>query len=255
MEPTATTDGIRSPRLAELIADELRKRILSGDHADGTLMTTYDDISAEFQVSLPSTREALRMLEAEGLVSVRRGKRGGVVVQLPRPENVAYGIGLVLESKGTDVSDLAMALRLLEPVCAAACAARPDRDTAVVPHLRRLLDLSIEVIDDAGEFARHARAFHEQVVHRCGNESTRLIVGALESLWGAQVRGADQLGTFPDRHHRERSVDDHARLINCIADGDPTAAEIAAREHLSRPERPVVLQHPTPVRARRLRPK
>jgi len=251
-------ERLHQPRLAELVADALRRRILSGAHPDGELLTRYEAITEEFQVSLPSAREALRMLEAEGLLTMRRGKSGGAVVQAPRSENVAYGIGLFLEYKRTDVSELALALRMLEPVCASACAERPDRHTTVVPRLRAVLRESESVIDDASHFAHLARDFHERIVEGCPNEVTRLIVGALESLWSAQVRSApsdgQELGTFPDRETRECSLQDHARLLRRIEDGDVAGAAQVAREHFSRPERPVLLQHRMAVRAEPLRP-
>src|SRR5580698_6746793 len=90
--PERPIEPLRPPRLAEMVAEALRRRILSGAYPDGELLTRYEAITEEFQVSLPSAREALRMLEAEGLLTIRRGKRGGAIVRLPRPENVAYGM-------------------------------------------------------------------------------------------------------------------------------------------------------------------
>ena len=64
------------PRLAELIASELREQILNGVHTNG-LLPKQDDLVAMFGVSAPPLREALRILEGEGLITVRRGKVGG----------------------------------------------------------------------------------------------------------------------------------------------------------------------------------
>ena len=252
---------LKAPRVAELVADAMRQKILSGAYPDGGLLARYEDLTAEFEVSLPSVREAIRMLEAEGLVTTRRGKGGGAVVALPKPDNVAYGIGLVLESWGTDAGDLAAALGMLEPVCAGACAGRSDRKRTVVPALRRLHAEAAGCISDAVAFAGLARAFHEQIVRWCPNDVTRLVVGAVESLWGAQVRAAPsdaatngEAGAFPSRRAREQSLADHAGLLGCIDAGDVAGAEAAARDHFRRPERPVLLQRPTGVRAAPLRP-
>ena len=75
-EPTV---GFR--RLAEQVADELRRRILGGELADGSVLPKEDELLLEFPVSKPSLREAMRILEAEGLLRVRRGKLGGAVVR------------------------------------------------------------------------------------------------------------------------------------------------------------------------------
>ena len=55
--------------------------------------------SSSSRSSKPSLREAMRILEAEGLLRVRRGKLGGAVVRRPNAANVAYTVGLVLGSR------------------------------------------------------------------------------------------------------------------------------------------------------------
>ena len=91
----------------------------------------------EFPVSKPSLREAMRILEAEGLLRVRRGKLGGAVVRRPNAANVAYTVGLVLGSQEVGLSDVGNALLQVEPACAGLCAQRADRGRAVVPQLRQ----------------------------------------------------------------------------------------------------------------------
>jgi DNA-binding FadR family transcriptional regulator len=78
-------------------------------------------------VSRPSLREALRILESEGLITVRRGNLGGAVVHAPRVGNAAYSVGLVLQSKRVPMTDLRDAIKSIEPVGAGLCAAREDR--------------------------------------------------------------------------------------------------------------------------------
>src|SRR6185437_7074718 len=56
------------PRVAQMVADVLRTRIVDGELPDGSLLPKQDDLIDEFQVSRPSFREALRILESEGLI-------------------------------------------------------------------------------------------------------------------------------------------------------------------------------------------
>ena len=122
-EPT-----VQFRRLAEQVADQLRRRILLGELADGSILPKEDELLREFPVSKPSLREAMRILEAEGLLRVRRGKLGGAVVRRPNAANVAYTIGLVLGSQEVSLSDVGGALMQMEPACAALCAERADRE-------------------------------------------------------------------------------------------------------------------------------
>lgn len=194
---------LRQPRIADLIASRLRSRIVNGEIADGKLLPKQDELLEEFEVSRPSLREALRILETEGLITVRRGNMGGAVVHAPKPEAAAFMMGLVLQAGQVPLSDLAEALGRLEPACAAACADRPDRARTAVPVLRAAIDDAAENIDNAMAFTQLAHRFHDELVGQCGNETLRLTVGTLVTLWSTQesawAEGAEARHVFPDR--------------------------------------------------------
>ncbi len=247
----------RQPRLADLVAGELRERILTHELPDGASIPKQEDLLEEFGVSAPPVREALRILETEGLVRVRRGNAGGATVQAPRPEKVAYMIGLVLQARGVSVEDVAAAMSRLEPVCAALAARRADRKTRVVAPLRRVLVSSRAALDDPDEYVRQARRFHETLVANCGNDTMILLVGALESLWSAHVdtlaRGPAQLGAFSAAATRAASYDEHVALLDAIEAGDADRAEELAAAHLAEPARHEFVAAGTIVRGSLLR--
>jgi len=228
---------LRQPRLAEIVASSLRARILSGALGDGDLLPKQDELLTEFGVSPPCIREAFRILETEGLITVIRGNVGGAVIHVPKPSTAAYMLGLVLQARKVSLIDLVDAMRLLEPACAAQAARRTDRATTVLPKLRANIDASLAAVDDPSTFIGLARAFHTELVSGCGNETMSLVVGALEKLWSAQV---DELalnksvhGTFSDRSVRLSLAQEHERIYRAIAEGDPLTAERAIREHYS----------------------
>ncbi len=74
--------------------------------------------STEFGVSPPALREAIHILETDGLISVRRGNMGGAVVHLPSAERTAHMISMVLQTRGSTPADVSEALMHLEPICA-----------------------------------------------------------------------------------------------------------------------------------------
>lgn len=96
------------------MADELRERIINGELADGSSLPKQDDLLEEFAVSTPSAREAFRILETEGLLTVQRGNVGGAVVHLPNSEEVAYTLSLVLQSRSVTLEDVGLALQQIE---------------------------------------------------------------------------------------------------------------------------------------------
>lgn len=228
-------DQLRQPRLAELIAGLLRERIMRGDYADGEYLPKQEVLLAEFRVSKPSIREALRILETEGLIHVRRGNQGGAVVHRPQPHDAAYMLGLVLQSRKVSLADVGHALQQLEPACCGLCAARPDR-ASVAERLSEVQRCSEEAVLDDIAFVEHMRRFHELLVDECGNETMKAVVGALEVLWSAQEHAwaSSVAGTveYPGPEMRERGLRAHARIIELIAAGDSSGVVRVAGAHL-----------------------
>jgi GntR family transcriptional repressor for pyruvate dehydrogenase complex len=233
---------LRPPRLAEMVSGVLRDRILSGELEDGSMLPKQEELLEEFGVSMPPIREALRILETEGLITVKRGNIGGAIVHRPQPAKAAYMLGLVMQSRAVTLGQVLQAMLAFEPACAAACASRTDRKKTVLPRLRATLDASWAAIDDAEEYTGLARRFHVDMVATCGNEPMVLVVGSLEALWTAHVdtlaRRRSQLGSFAEPSARQVSAQDHETLYDAIAAGDPRTAEEAVRDHYSHPQDP-----------------
>jgi GntR family transcriptional regulator, transcriptional repressor for pyruvate dehydrogenase complex len=235
---------LSQPRVAEMVADILRARIVDGELADGDLLPKQDDLLDEFRVSRPSIREAMRILETEGLISVRRGNIGGAEVHAPNAGNAAYMLGLVMQYRRVDLADLAEALRILEPDCAALCAARDDRAKAVVPRLREMNDQAEAHLDDGPVFTRLARQFHDEMVESCGNTTMILLVGTLETLWSSVesqwAENIDAEGHYPEVKLRKLVLRAHARLTDAIDAGNRELAHRTARKHLDESQRYVL---------------
>lgn len=231
---------VRQPRLAEMVADQLRERIITGELADGAELPTLNGLIEEFAVSPPSIRQALRILEHEGLITVRRGNVGGAVVHHPTIDGVAYSLGLVLQTRGLSTGDLAIAVRDLLTLCATLCARRADRSTTVLPALRRAHDASIELIDGAElAYERTMRDVHRALVDGAGNGTLEVVYSTVEWLWLAQTEAFParvEPGAPPNRTLRRTAGREHAAIIEAIGAGDAATVERLMRAHLSHPE-------------------
>jgi GntR family transcriptional repressor for pyruvate dehydrogenase complex len=228
---------VRRPRVADVVADALRERVLSGDLADGDLLPRQDQLVEDFAVSPPSLREALRILETEGLVKPLRGNVGGARVELPRPEKVAYLLAMVLQARGVSIDDVAVSLAQLESLCAVMAARRDDR-AVVVAGLRERIEESRRALDDPDAYVRSARRFHEDLVQACGNATLVIVLGAVEALWSAHVealtlqrKAADSF----DLDYRERSIATHEAIADAIESGDVTLVSRLVRAHMDEP--------------------
>lgn len=233
-------EQLRQPRLAEMVAGRLRERIVNGELADGAALPNLERLVEEFGVSPPSIRQALRVLEHEGLISVRRGNVGGAVVHRPKAETAAYMMGLVLQSRQLTVQDLGTAVHELLTTCAVMCARRPNRARMVVPALRKAHERVVDAIDEPGPvFERYCREFHQTLVERCGNDSLVLVYSSLAWLWSVQ----DEVWTTrvvhdesPSPKLRQQGVEDHAAIVEAIADGDAERTADVTRRHVEHPD-------------------
>lgn len=231
---------LRQPRLAEIVAAELRSRIVSGELPDDSELPSFDSLVEEFAVSSASVREALRILENEGLLTVRRGAVGGAVVHLPTAEGAAYMLGLILQSRRVPVSDVSTALSDLLGLCAEMCAQRVESHPEVAAALREAHARTIETIDeDSVTFARTTRDFHMAIVAQCGNESFVLVAGALEALWSGQadawptrLAGVETL----DATLRRTGVTAHEEILAAIEAGDAEGARALMQSHCIHPQ-------------------
>lgn len=233
-QDTRPNRQMRQPRLAELVASQLREEILDGRLSEGDSLPRQEDLLRDFNVSLPAVREALRILENEGLLSVRRGNVGGAVVHLPTSERVAYMVGLVLQSQHTTLADVGSALQMLEPICAAMCAESDQRADTLVPELRASVQRQEELIGDAVGYNAEARRFHAAIVSHCGNDTMILMIGSLEAIWSTHERRiydhAD--AKVPSTAGWRTSQRAHERLTEAIEAGNGQLASKLAHDHL-----------------------
>lgn len=194
--------------LRDQVLAELRRRIVDGYYPPGERLTE-ERLADDFGVSRNPVREALRVVEADGLVSLT--PRRGAVVAAPDPSTVA---------------DLFAVRASLETVAARLAAERADADD--VADLRRLLEQARAATDhdDLSQVAELNSALHMRVIEISGNRWMRTMSASLY----LHVHWIFKLGAAVRAPH---SWEEHIRLVDAIAAGDPDAAEAAAREHVA----------------------
>ncbi len=227
----------RPPVVADVVAQSLRRAIVRGELADGDELPMQDDLIRRFQVSKAAVREALRVLEAEGLVTVRRGAVGGAVVHGPTPEQAAYTLAMLLESRRATLGDVGEALLAVEPACAVLAASRSDRARTVLPRLRRIHEEMGDALEDGPEAVACSRRWHEALVEGCGNQTLIALIGVLEVLWSQHeahwAADAEAGGSFPPLDVRRRAWQQHGEILEQIAAGDAEAVPTSVRRHLA----------------------
>lgn len=228
------------------VADELRALILSGALSEGDSLGHEPDLVERFGVSRPSLREALRILEAEGLITVVRGVLGGVVVHEPDERMTARTAALVLQARNVSLADVFEARVLLEPVAARVVASSRSR-RACAAQLRVLIDEEVNAIDEPDEFGEANARFHERLVSLAGNQTLTILAEMLNEIVARAVatvsraEGSDTVAT------RRRGIRSQERLLELIVAGDGAGAEEHWRAHMSVVSRVMLGQRATTV--------
>lgn len=178
--PSDATRPIRTPKTAEIVASTLRKMIIDGSLKDGDHLPYETELMDRFAISRPTLREAIRVLESDGLVEVRRGSRSGARVCVPGPETVARPASLLLELAGTTIVDLFVAREAVEPDAARVLATEgTDED---FDELARMVEEDLPASYASKTLVAGLSTFHLRVVQLSGNAPLAVIAGMLYEL-------------------------------------------------------------------------
>lgn len=221
------------PKTGELIARELRKRIIRGELGEGASLPSEAELMGQLSVSRASLREALRILESESLLTVKRGSRGGPIVHRPDPNLAARYFGLVLQANDTSLEDVYMARLLIEPPAVRVVIERARRK--VPPVILELLETGRDAVKqgDGTAFLHQTARFHDALIELTGNKTLMLVMHILNIIFEHHMEAIDQAGPAFDRAAASRSgIRAQERLAELIVEGDADAAVAHWRAHL-----------------------
>jgi GntR family transcriptional repressor for pyruvate dehydrogenase complex len=229
-------NGAQRPRLREKpqqIADELRRLIVSGKLSEGDSLGHEPELVERFGVSRPSLREALRILEAEGLITVVRGMLGGIIVHEPDERMTARTAALVLQARNVSLADVYEARTFLEPTAVRVIASLRSRQAAVA-ELRQLIKQQVRVILDPDAFGPANARFHERLVALAGNQTLTIVAEMLNEVVTRAVTAISKTGlSQASVATRRRGIRSQERLVSFIEDGKASEAEEHWRTHLT----------------------
>ena len=229
------------------IADEIRAAIVAGDLSEGDSLGHEPDLVRRFGVSRPSLREALRILEAEGLITVVRGVLGGVIVHEPDERLTARTAALVLQARNVPVADVHAARSIIEPVAARIVAESTSRASAG-RELRRLIKCQEDVFDDPEQFGPANAEFHERLVALTGNQTLSIVAAMLNEVIARAVTAmAQSAPSDVSATTRRRGLSSQTKLVELIAQGRGDEAELHWRTHLKAVGRIMFGRGPTPT--------
>jgi GntR family transcriptional regulator, transcriptional repressor for pyruvate dehydrogenase complex len=212
--------------MIEAAIERIRELILAGELLPGTRLPAEAELARQLGTSRNTAREAVRALITARVLDVRRGD--GTYVTSLRPELLLEGLGFAIDLVQDDsLLDLVEVRMLLEPPATALAAARIDE--AGLAELRARLEAMHEVRDRPEELIHRDAEFHACVARATGNQTLASMLTAVSTrtqrarAWrGQQVRGSS-----------DRTLAEHAAILDALQAGDARLAESVAAVHVA----------------------
>ena len=238
----------KRPKAAVVVATELRRQIVAGRMKPGDKLQPETVLQAEFSVSRPTLREALRLLEPESLIAITRGKYGGARVASVDLDNISSQVGVFLQIERTTLQDVWLARTVIEPPAAGLLAlagnhAAFDRLDANIAEAREASK------HDLMRYADLSAGFSLIILQHCGNNTLRLLGSLIFDIIRKQHEHITErtLSKASVDTLRQDSIRNREEAVRLLRNGDGAAAERFWHVHLERMRDLVLSTYKTPT--------
>jgi GntR family transcriptional repressor for pyruvate dehydrogenase complex len=215
-------------RVSQVIVDQIKLLIRDGKLKPGDRLPSERDLCQRFGVSRVTVREALRVLEANGLVAIRVGAHGGAFMTTPSAERLGEGLADLLSLSPLTASTVTEARQIVELGILPLVVERATE--ADVDDLFAIVEEGQVALDQGSYSMGMSAAFHVRVAKCAHNPAIEMLVQSfhgpmLMSLRQAKV-AAPLMGHKGTQEHRE--------LVKSIRARDLAKAEAVMSTHLGR---------------------
>lgn len=215
--PAIRLSSMEVAKASDVLADELRERILSGEYREGTPLPPERELVVQTRLGRTTVREALRILQAQGLVRIRTGRNGGAFVQHPGEESVASTVELLIRGRRMRLVSIHETREAIEPSCARLAALhRTDTELAT-------LDAANEATVAGGSLEEFLQANVDWHVGVAAAGHNEILTGMMTALSRA-IFAATRTEGFVNDEVRAITVRAHRSITRAIRDRDPDAA-------------------------------
>ena len=215
-------------RVSAEIVGRIKAAIRDGRLAPGDQLPPERDLTKQLGVSRVSVRDALRMLEAHGLIEVKVGARGGAFVTAPAPGLVGEGIADMLMLADVGPADVTEARMIFEiGMLELACSRATDEDIAALSEICDRADAALA----AGAYEPAISAeFHARLARCTHNEALALFAESFQGLLESSLRQAQRADPDAGR----KGAVEHRALVAAVEERDVGHAREIMTAHLRR---------------------
>ncbi|GLZ07808.1 GntR family transcriptional regulator [Actinomadura sp. NBRC 104412] len=215
-------------RASHDVVRQIKEAIHAGRLRPGDGLPSERELTQRFGISRVTVRDALRTLEATGLIEIRVGARGGAFVRVPGPEHVGDGFTNMMLLSDLSPEEVTEARMIIERgAVPLACRRRTDDDLAA---LDEICDRSVTAVEEGRHDVALSAEFHIRLASCAHNDAIELLVNSFqEPLLMSLSRAMDVAPEMGARGVRE-----HRALVEAIRRQDVAAADRLMSAHLGR---------------------
>jgi DNA-binding FadR family transcriptional regulator len=217
---------IKLARASEDVVEQIKQAIFDGQLSAGDRLPPERELAEQFTVSRVTIREALRILEANGLIKIRVGAAGGAFVRAPNFESLSDSLTTMLKLQKTDILELAEARKVVETAVAELAAQRATPED--LEAMEEALAEAKETLNAGNpHYMPHSVAFHMALARAAKNQVLLFTVDSFRSLF------YQALERLPSSEMAHRAVADHHQIYEAVKNRDPQKARRFMEEHLN----------------------
>jgi DNA-binding FadR family transcriptional regulator len=213
-----------------VVAREIVNYISDENLLPGQRLPTEQEMVEQFGLGRNTIREALRLLETRGVITIRSGRGGGPVVRLPRSSDLGDALMLLLQFQRSTLNDVIEARLLIEPMAASASA--QGITPSKLEELQHTVDTMLKDIGDEATFIHENNQFHSLIGRSLNLPVIEIFMDSLKSVHDGVAQGVRYT---PERIKAIARA--HQRIIKEIAARDSVAAAESMTEHLKEAQR------------------
>jgi GntR family transcriptional repressor for pyruvate dehydrogenase complex len=215
----------RPPKAAMLIAQRIIRDVTRDGLKPGDLLPAEKSMLDKYQTGRGTLREALRLLEFQGVLSLKPGPRGGPVLMTPDASHLASTMVLLMQLQDVPYRVLVEARTAIEPMISSLAASRMT--TEDLADLEASVKLMSDELGNEESFLESNRNFHGIIAWSCGNALFGYMMESLLGIMDGTIIGMD----YPERR-RVATLTAHEEIYAALAARDQVVSEERMREHL-----------------------
>jgi DNA-binding FadR family transcriptional regulator len=220
-----TTGAARPQKAAMLVAQRIMRDVITDRLQPGDLLLPERTMLEKYRTGRGTLREALRLLEFQGVIALKPGPRGGPVLQDPDSTHLASTLVLLMQFQKAPFRSIVEVRTALEPMISRLAAERMTDES--LAELGATISQMRDHLDQQDRFLDANKRFHDIIAWSSGNPLFGYIVDSLHGIMDGTVIGID----YP-RPRRTAILKAHDEIHQAMRDRDPARAEDRMREHI-----------------------